>query len=315
MEIQAMFNIAEKMGYIERNWLHQGSSLFPKKNKKRGSTRTYKFEYEELFDFVYEKAKTGTENGKLFICIMAITGCRNSEIYKNLKSNFELKKDGNSSDYFSMFIPPELCKTREAGSGHVQIKHPFVVSKLKKHLERNEVKESRYMFPSPTLRNKHCSDDAYRKLWQEIKTHFDLHKIDKLYSLRATLGTRVAKSSGIDVAANILRDSLETAFESYDNVDEERKNDALNIALKLNIDQNTGNTKELPTKTAAGIHVDITHMPEPVIKLWSIYKTRNLNEDGSISSEKYADFVSRIKKQFDTGKITGAEVEMWLDFQ
>lgn len=310
-EIQSMFSICEKAGYIDRNWLKGGTKYFPKSKKKRGTTQVYTFEYEDLFEFLFNISEQGTDNGKMIIAIMAVTGCRNAEVYKNLRSNLELLKDKKGKEYFNLHIPAWLCKTSESGEGDAQIRHPYVVSKLKEHLKRDDVKNSRYIFPSP-VQNKHCSDHAYRDLWKDCKEYFGLSEKSRLYSLRATLGTRISKVSGIHEAATQLRDSIETASLHYDQVDEERLSEGLDEVFEQN---KTPKQEPINSAVALLINIEGLEIPSPIQKLFDMFKGRRLVDGNKISSADYDKFVELVRKQVEDKKVVDDEVELWLEFQ
>jgi integrase len=308
-EINAMFNICEKLGYIHTNKIKNFASLFPKKVVKRGSVQTYKLSYDNLMTFLFDDDTPSPRYGKLIIAIMAVTGSRNSEVYKNYIDNFS-----DHDDKLIMTIPAEICKTKEAGSRSVEIKHKRVKEEVRKHLAEIPRNGKGHMFPSDKVMDHHTSDYAYRELWKLVKAFFKLPANGRMYSLRATFGTHIAKKGGIDVAADVLGDSLEIANLHYNDVDEERKSDAMDKVFNNN---NEDIVSPQPAQNIDTVYAAADQLPESISKLFSMFKNGKVEpKHNHMLKADWNKFVNLIKNQFDAKKINDDhEVEMWLSMQ
>jgi integrase len=307
-EINAMFNICEKRGYIHNNKMKNFASLFPKKAIKRGSVKTYKLNYDNLMTFLFDDCTPSPPFGKLIIAIMAVTGSRNSEVYKNFIDNFS-----DHDDKLIMTIPAEICKTKEAGARSVEIKHERVKEEVRKHLAEVPRNGKGHMFPSNRIMDAPVSDYAYRDLWKLVKAFFKLPSNGRMYSLRATFGTQVAKKGGIDVAADVLGDSLEIANLHYNDVDEERKSDAMNKVF------NSSNEDIVAAQSAQ--HIDTVYaaadqLPESISKLFSMFKNGKVEpKHNHMLKADWNKFVNLIRNQFEAKKLSDDDIEMWLFMQ
>jgi len=307
-EINAMFNICEKLGYIHSNKIKNFASLFPKKTVKRGSVQTYKLSYDNLMTFLFDEDTPSPKYGKLIIAIMAVTGARNSEVYKNYIDNFS-----DHDDRLIMKIPTEISKTKEAGARSVEIKHEKVKEEIRNHLGRIPRNGKGHMFPSDKVMDHHTSDYAYRELWKLVKAFFKLPENGRMYSLRATFGTHVAKQGGIDVAAEILGDSLEIANLHYNNVDEERKSDAMNKIFNNNNEEANAAQQ---SKNINSVYADVKLLPDSISKLFLMFKNGKAKlEDNYMLKADWDKFVSLIKTQKDAGLLEDPELNMWLSMQ
>ncbi|MFT6908336.1 MAG: integrase [Oleiphilaceae bacterium] len=308
-EINAMFNICEKIGYIHSNKIKSFASLFPKKSVSRGAVQTYKLNYDSLMTYLFYDDTPSPPFGKLIIAIMAVTGARNSEVYKNFIDNFNY-----NNGKLMMHIPAEICKTKEAGSRTVEIKHERVKAEVRKHLDEIPRNGKGHMFPSRVIMDHHVSDYAYRELWKLVKAFFDLPADGRMYSLRATFGTHIAKQGGIDVAADILGDSLEIANLHYNNVDIERKSDAMDKVFNENKDIVIAQNSLVPNFNTVYAAAEL--LPESISKLFSMFKNGKAEpSENHILKSDWDKFVNLIKGQFEAKKINDLEVEMWLSMQ
>lgn len=240
---------------------------------------------------------------------MAVTGSRNSEVYKNYIDNFS-----DHDDKLIMTIPAEICKTKEAGSRSVEIKHKRVKEEVRKHLAEIPRNGKGHMFPSDKVMDHHTSDYAYRELWKLVKAFFKLPANGRMYSLRATFGTHIAKKGGIDVAADVLGDSLEIANLHYNDVDEERKSDAMDKVFNNN---NEDIVSPQPAQNIDTVYAAADQLPESISKLFSMFKNGKVEpKHNHMLKADWNKFVNLIKNQFDAKKINDDhEVEMWLSMQ
>ncbi len=311
MMINAMFNICEKKAYIHSNPMANFASLFPKKKIKPGEAQTYSLDYDNLMTFLFDESTKSAAYGKLIIAIMAVTGARNSEVYKNYIDNFQVKDDGR----LFMYIPSEICKTREVGSRTVEIKHDFVKQKVIEHIEDIPRNAKGHMFPSTKYMDKHTSDYAYKELWKQVKAFFNLPVNGRMYSLRATFGTRLAKKSGIDVAANVLGDSLEIANLHYNEVDTVRKAEAMD---KVFNEKEESNILTFPASHIEldSVYASVDALPDSIKKLFLMFKSGKAEpqKDHMLKAD-WNNFVKLISTQFNAKKITDDEAELWLMMQ
>ena len=308
-EINAMFNICEKIGYIQSNKIKNFASLFPKKVVLKGSVKTYELSYDNLMIFLFDEDTPSPPFGKLIIAIMAVTGSRNSEVYKNYIDNFS-----DHNDRLMMTIPVEICKTKEAGARTVEIKHKKVKEEVRKHLAEVPRNGKGHMFPSRVVMDHHVSDHAYIDLWKLVKAVFSLPTDGKMYSLRATFGTYITEQAGIDVSAEILGDSLEIANLHYNNVNDKRKSDAM--------DKVFNETKDIVIAQPAlpsnidSVYATADSLPESISKLFSMFKNGKIvPKENHMLKVDWDKFVNLIKSQFEAKKINDSEIKMWLSMQ
>jgi integrase len=308
-EINAMFNICEKRGYIHSNKIKNFASLFPKKIVKRGSVQTYKICYDNLMTFLFDESTPSPPYGKLIIAIMAATGARNSEVYKNYIDSFTVL-----DDKIIMNIPAEISKTKEAGARPADIVDKQVIEEIRKHLAEIPRNGKGHMFPSHVIPDQHTSDYAYKDLWKLVKAFFKLPVNGRMYSLRATFGTRITKVSGIDVAADMLGDSLEIANLYYNDVDEERRSDALDKIF--NNQEEMIDAKPIQLNQSNTVYASTEALPEPIIKLFMMFKNGKAEpiKDHMLKVD-WDKFVNLIKSQFESKIISDSDVEIWLLMQ
>lgn len=308
-EFNAMFNICEKIGYIHSNKIKNFASLFPKKILKKGSVKTYNnLNYDDLMTFLFDESTRSPAYGKLIIAIMAVTGARNSEVYKNYIDNFD-----DQGDQIVMHIPAEICKTKEAGARAIEIKNNKVIEEIRKHLAEIPKNAKAHMFPSIVIPDQHTSDYAYRDLWKLVKAFFNLPVNGRMYSLRATFATRIATESGIDVAADITGDSLEIANSHYNNIDEKRRAEAIDKVLS-----NSVQLDEAPQRNNSNLTVLALPdaVPESIVKMFTMFK--NGKEEPTKNHMLKTDwdkFVSLIKRQHDEKKLIDDDIGIWLLMQ
>jgi integrase len=309
IEINAMFNICEKIGYIHSNKMKNFSSLFPKKTISKGSVKTYDINYDNLMTFLFDDDTPSPSFGKLIIAIMAVTGARNSEVYKNFMDNFI-----DYNDRLTMTIPMEICKTKEAGARTVEIRHKRVKEEVRKHIAEIPRNGKGHMFPSRVVMDHHVSDYAYRELWKLVKAFFNLPLNGRMYSLRATIGTHIAKQGGIDVAADVLGDSLEVANLHYNNVDLERKSDAMDKVFNKTKDIVIAQTA-LPSNFDT-VYAAVDLLPQSISKLFSMFKNGKIEpRENYMLKTDWDKFVNLIKSHFEAKNINDSEVELWLLMQ
>lgn len=298
----AMFNICVKAGYIQKNELEGEIARFPK-NPKEGKPQTYNMSYESLMNHIFDEDTPESLSGKLIVAGMAVTAARNSELYKNYIDSFDFENR-------SIFIPAHISKNGAAGERTVYPASDIWWEKLAFHLKTIDRNKKGHMFPSPIITEQHMSPSMYSKTWQSVKKRFNLKATDRLYNLRATLLTRVAKESGIDVAADMAGDSIETANKYYNEKSEERLKEAMKKA--------TGNKNkeepEQPNYDGEIVLASTEGMPDDVIKIFNIFKNgKIIPKENHLLKTDWDKLVTLINALKDKGKLVeGEELDLWL---
>ncbi len=301
----AMFNICEKAGYIRKNRLEGQIARFPK--AKPGKTNTYDISYDDLMEHIFDDETPGDLSGKVFVAGMAVTACRNGELYKNVIQNFDFEKR-------SIFIPAKICKTNAAGERTVYPDSDIFWEKLELHSRSIIRNKHNHMFPSPTMPEQHISSSVYKATWQSVKVRFNLKKTDRLYDLRATLLTKIAETHGIDVAAAAAGDSIETADKYYNNKSEDRLRNAYS--------DNTSSKKSLPRqKPVVGnnnaiVLASIELMPQPVAQLFNMFRNgKDIPKENHLYKSDWDKFIKIISAQHEAGKLSDPLLPVWLAMQ
>jgi hypothetical protein len=301
----AMFNICETAGYIAKNELDGEISRFPK--SEIGNAKTYNMSYESLMDHIFDEDTPETLTGKLIVAGMAVTAARNSELYRNYIDNFNFEER-------SVYIPAEISKNGMAGQRTVYPSSDIWWEKLAFHLKTIDRNDKGHMFPSPIIIGQHVSPSIYSKTWTSVKKRFNLKDTDRLYNLRSTLMTRIAKESGIDVAAKMGGDSLETADKYYNDKNEERLKEAMRKATGSNREEK----QVIQINDDGAIVLASTEgMTDDVIKIFNIFKNgKVVPQENHLLKTDWDKFVTLIKTQKDAGKLVeGPILDMWLMVQ
>ena len=309
-QFNALVNTCVKAKYIDYNRIEDEISRFPK--AKQGKIITYDMNYDDLIIFIFEQTR-GSLAGKLIVATMVLTGARNAEVYKNFIDNWDFKNR-------SIFIPSKISKNKDVGERYVYPENDKYWQMMHVHTESIDRNKFGHMFPSNINPGKYLSATVYRDVWKDIKLYYGLKNDARLYSFRSTFGTRIAETENPNVAAKVLGDRETTANQYYIHIEERRIEAASRKAgstdPKLLADnlENKSTTKSNTSMTDYTIPVPEA-MPLKVLKLWSMFKARRLKLDGTIKNDDYSAFVLKVQKQFEDNKISGPDIEEWLDFQ
>lgn len=301
----AMFSICVNAGYIAKNELEGEISRFPK-NTKEGKPNTYKMSYESLMDHIFDEDTPLSLTGKLIVSGMAVTAARNSELFKNYIDNFDFENR-------SIFIPAHISKNGDAGERTVYPASDIWWEKLAFHLKTIDRNEKGHMFPSPIIPEQHMSASMYKQTWSSVKKRFKLKDNARLYDLRSTLLTRVAKEDGIDVAADMAGDSIETANRYYNEKSEERLKEAMRKATGS---KNKEDQVKQPNSEAI-VLASTEGMPDDVIKIFDIFKNGKIvPQENYLLKSDWDKFVKLIIAQKGAGMLAeGPDLDLWLMVQ
>ena len=154
------------------------------------------------------------------------------------------------------------------------------------------------------------SPSMYSKTWQSVKKRFNLKATDRLYNLRSTLLTRVAKESGIDVAADMAGDSIETANKYYNEKSEERLKEAM---VKATGNKDKEEQVKQPNSDAI-VLASTEGMPDDVIKIFNMFKNGKIvPKENHLLKTDWDKLVTLINALKDKGKLVeGEELDLWL---
>lgn len=302
----AMFNICVKANYIKVNKIDGYASMFP---RSKPNPKTYKIGYDELLEFIFDEDTPGSLSGKLIVAGMAVTAARNEELYANYIDNFNFEEK-------SIFIPAHISKNKEAGERTVYPESDLFWKYLALHAKGIARNPKGHMFPSPKNPEKHISDSMYKDIWKAVKMKFNLKDSDRLYNLRHTLLTKIAKTHGIDVAAAVAGDSLETANKYYNEKDEERIRSAFVANTGSQKNSEIEETSNHNGSTNPIVAASKKSMPTTIISLFDMFiNGKVIPKPEHIYKSDWDKFVSLIKQQKESGQIEGADLEMWLIMQ
>lgn len=302
----AMFNICVRANYIKVNKIDGFASKFP---RSKPNPKTYKIGYDELLEFIFDDDTPGSLSGKLIVAGMAVTGARNQELFANYIDNFDFKER-------SIFIPAHISKNREAGERTVYPVSDLYWKKLELHLIGIPRNPKGHMFPSPIHPETHISAEMYKKTWKAVKMKFNLKNSDRLYNLRHTLLTKIAKSHGVDVAAAVAGDSIETANKYYNEKDEERLRSAFEMNTGSQKINETANGSSNDIITGAIVAASKVSMPKTIVSLFEMFiNGKVIPKPEHLYKADWDKFVSLVKMQKESGLIEGSDLDMWLMMQ
>ncbi|APD85415.1 hypothetical protein BM527_04570 [Alteromonas sp. Mex14] len=304
----AMFNICVKANYIKVNKIDGFASKFP---RSKPNPQKYDIGYDELMDFIFDEDSPSSLAGKLIVAGMAVTAARNEELYANYIDNFDFENR-------SIFIPAEVSKNGEAGERTVYPDNDVFWSKLELHRKSIARNQKGHMFPSPVHPEQHISPSMYKEIWKAVKIRFNLKKNSRLYNLRHTLLTEIAKQHGIDVAAKTAGDSIETADKYYNVKDEERMREAFKTTTSSNKQSEQSNIEKSDTSNSSDeiVVANKVSMPSSIQTIFDMFLNgKVIPRPDHLYKSDWSKFVNLINAQKEAGMIEGSEIEMWLMMQ
>ncbi len=300
--LNAVFNMCALKGYIVNNPIDGEIGRFP--SSKFKSSINYDYNYEHITDAIFTNEDVrGSLAGKLIVATMILTGARNSEVYKNSLQNFDPEKR-------TIFIPSEISKNNAQRT--LKIDNDTYWEFWHVYYER-EYRENpnQYMFPS--LKSQlHVTDGTYKPVWSSIKVIFGL--TGRLYDVRHTFARRANKEFGIAATAEILGDSIDTAYEHYVKGDETEK---LNNMSKIQTANTEPKTPPPVTSRTNGAIVNASGelLPRSIRQQFNAFiGGKVLPEDGKMYKQQWDQFVAYIQRLHSRDNL-GLEVDDWLMMQ
>ncbi|MCZ4370577.1 site-specific integrase [Vibrio diazotrophicus] len=307
-QINAMFNIWVRAGYIAKNPIDGLTSRFKDKHASQKEILVFDdLSLEECLKYLFSHNVKCSIAAKLVLATMIMGGVRNSEAYRNYRENFDIK---NKKLTIPSTISLKTNKTRK-----VIIDSELYWEMVNMYLNSDEYFENEFghMFPSKKgSKTGHIADTCTREPWKALKTHFALPKNSRAYTFRHTFASRLARASNLQTTANQIGDSLATTNKFYLKIDDE------DIRHSVSSIQNDASTDTSFTnrnaKTENLVAVFTEDMPMIVKQRYNAFTNgKSLNSDNKIPLELWNQFVSKLKKLND--RKPNDDVEEWLFFQ
>ncbi|HAS8589748.1 TPA: hypothetical protein I7788_17995 [Vibrio vulnificus] len=300
--LNAVFNMCALKGYIINNPIDGEIGRFP--NSKFKSSINYDYNYEHITHEIFTNEDVrGSLAGKLIVATMILTGARNSEVYKNYLQNFNPEKR-------TIFIPSEISKNKAQRT--LKIDNDIYWEFWHLFYEREyRDNPNQFMFPSVKSRS-HVTDGTYKPVWNSIKVIFGL--TGRLYDVRHTFARRANKAFGIAITAEILGDSINTAYEHYVKGDETEKLNNMSKIQTATVEPKT--TLPLTTQTNdAIVNASGDLLPPSIRRHFNAFiGGKVLPEEGKMYKQQWDQFVAYIQRIHSRDNL-GIEVDDWLMMQ
>lgn len=302
--LNAMFNVCVKRGYIAKNQIDGFTYLFER--SKTDKIKVYDWDFEEVLSFIYSDEVAEKLSHKLIVATMIVTGARNSEVYMNLSENF-------NRDERHVYIPGKISKNKNVNR-RIPVESEIFWQMCADYIQNHYVpNEHGHMFPSKKASSGHVTDNAYRGVWEAVKSKYNLKKDARLYSNRATYGTHAAKTNSIEIAAELLGDSIETTAKYYLHLNVEAARPSL---YKLfNSSKFTKKTEPNPIHTAKASNGNlkkIVQMPDSVALIFKQFLDAKsvVIVDGCVPHECWEQFIEKMHALSVKGLLSNDE-EKW----
>jgi integrase len=320
-QINSMFNICVKAGYIAKNALDGNMDLFKDIQEDEFQIETIDIDADTALKYIFEKAD-GSLQGKIMLSSMMLGGFRNCEVYRNYTKNYKIKEK-------MIFIPAHIThKTNKSRT--VPIENDYFWQKVDEYLFSPDYlshqNEAGHLLPMKKLPSKkrreregdgpyHSTDSIKGPVWRDFKRHFNLEKHIVPYNFRHTFATNSADELDVHYAADLLGDSITTFTKRYRKIELDRK---ARPALAKFQSSTSDKSITIPTDYESNAIVLATNsgMPSLVSKLFDIFKNgKVISQENHLLKTDWNKFVALIKAQSDAGKIKGDDLEMWLMMQ
>lgn len=308
-QINAMFNIWVRAGYISKNPLDGLVSRFKDKHAAQKPILVFEdLSLEDCLTFLFSDNVKCAVAAKLVLATMIMAGVRNSEAYRNYRENFDIK---NRRLTIPSTISLKTSKTRR-----VIIDSDLYWQKVDEYLNSEEYFENSFghMFPSKKgSTTGHIADTCTREPWKALKKHFDLPRNSRAYTFRHTFASRLAKVSDLQTTADQIGDSLATTDKFYLKInDEDIRQSVSHIQNDANTDTRVTNADSSPSKDL--VYVFTQDMPSLVQQRFNAFASgKKLFDGNKLPLELWNSFVSKLRELND--RKPDKEVEEWLFFQ
>ncbi|UPW20129.1 tyrosine-type recombinase/integrase [Agarivorans sp. TSD2052] len=305
--INAMFNMCAQRGYIHSNPIEGEIGRFPRSKFK--SKVEYKYEYDVIIKHLFQSEDVnGSLAGKIIIASMILCGARNSEIFRNYTSSFNLEAR-------TLFIPEHISKN--GAERTLLIENDTYWEFIELYLTHTHFKNAYgHMFPS-TKKEGHVTEAVYRPVWKTLKSV--INQDGRLYDVRHTFARRVEREFGISKAAEILGDSIETAHNHYVKGNDDEKFEVMK-AVQSKASNNTPKLNTTPHNADVLSEQKIVianeeFMPSEVVRLLNMFKNGKIfPASGQMYEEQWRHFVSLISNNHQRSNM-GEDVDDWLMMQ
>lgn len=315
--INAMFNVWEKAGYIRKNPIGDLVTTFKDESKsddKRIVNTIDEVPIKEAVDYVIEKFDESTPksfHGKIVLTTMMLIGCRNCEVYRNYKRNWDFAKR-------SVTIPGEIIlKTHDTRV--IPIEHEGYWKMMKRYFSKGSpfyyATKQGFLLPNPDSKTGHATDNCTREHWKNFKVIFNIPQKKRLYDFRHTFANNL-RTLGHDVAtvANYLGDDPATVAKYYFKKDSEiARNEIKSLHSGEGVSLRN-ETSELVEAKAAELWVE-THeeyMPPKILSFFNMFKSGKVR-DGKILQSAFSNFL-KLLNSIDAN-FNEPESQAWLAMQ
>ncbi|HAS6163109.1 TPA: tyrosine-type recombinase/integrase [Vibrio vulnificus] len=308
-QINAMFNLWVKAGYVVKNPLEGQISRF--RNKQNQNNEILIFEdlsVEKTLSYLFSEEVKCAMAAKLVLATMIVAGVRNSEAYRNFRENFDIER--------RELLIPETISLKTGRKRTIHIESNLYWEKVEEYLASDEYfqNEHGHMFPShKKSRTGHIANTCTREPWKAIKHHFKLHKDSRAYTFRHTYASKLANVATLEIAAAQIGDSLETTYKYYLKTDKEAvKKAASTIQNDAHLGTQTSQGNSTQIDELVAVYVD--DMPQPVRQKFNTFVSGKISfNNNQIPLQQWNTFVIKLRELND--KKPNDEVEDWLLFQ
>jgi hypothetical protein len=255
-----------------------------------------------------------------------MAGMRNHEVYRNFTKNFRIKKQ-------EIFVPGAISGKHKKDRT-IPVMNDYYWDRVKEYLSSKEytsyINDAMHFLPMRRTQSEkvakrnnyepaHVTDGIKRPVWSAVKERFGLEEGFQPYDFRHTFITQLVENMDIHEVVKYSGNSKEMVIRHYASVNREKSRPKF---AKIQ-NRKKGKTEQekvtqehpQPSNVSLLINANQVEVPEAALKMWNSFKVSRLQDDDKMLKSDYAEFVARIQKQFDAGKITDDDVEMWLEFQ
>jgi len=320
-QINSMFNICVRAGYITTNLLDGKTDLFKDIEEDEVQISTIDIDADTALKYIFENAK-GSFQGKILLASMMIGGFRNCEVYRNYTKNYKIIAR-------EIFVPAHIThKTNKSRT--VPIESDYFWLKVREYLTSPEYlshqNEAGHLLPMKGLASKkrrdkegngsfHSTDAIKKPVWLDFKEHFNLEKHIVPYDFRHTFGTNVADELDIHYGADLIGDDIATFTKHYRKKDLDKKARPSLAKFQSRVDK-TEDVQQASYESNAIVMAAKGGVPNSISEIFDMFKNGKVEpKENYMLKTDWDKFVNIIRGQFEAKKITDSKVEMWLEMQ
>ena len=321
-QINSMFNICVKAGYIAANLINGNTGLFKDIQEEEIEINTIDLDADTALKYIFEKAK-GSFQGKILLASMMMGGFRNCEVYRNYVKNYKIKAR-------EVFVPAHITdKTNKSRT--VPIENDYYWLKVKEYLNSSEYlshkNEADHLLPMKGLASKkrrekegngpfHSTDAIKKPVWTDFKQHFGIEDHIVPYDFRHTFGTNVADELDIHYGADLLGDNLDTYVKHYRKKDLDKKARPSLAKFQSSRKSQIEEAPQTAHDNAAIVLASKDAMPKSITKIFDMFKNgKVVPQENHLLKSDWDKFVTLIKAQKEGGMLEDPMLDLWLSMQ